>query len=66
MDSDTKEFGHVRVAAKDRLGIPRRESDHTFPAPVLPIENLPLARVLILVRNRPLQDVIEKVAVENQ
>jgi len=51
MDSDTKKFGHVRV----RLGIPRIESDHTVLATVLPIENLPLARVLIRVRNRPLQ-----------
>jgi hypothetical protein len=66
MDSDTKKFGHVHVAAKDRLGIPRIESDHTFPATALPIENLPLARALIRVRNRPLQDVIEKVTVGNQ
>jgi hypothetical protein len=40
--------------SKDRLGIPRIESDDTFLATVLPIENLPLARVLIRVRNRPL------------
>jgi hypothetical protein len=42
--------------SKDRLRIPRIESDHTFLATVLPIENLPLARVLIRVRNRPLQE----------
>ena len=41
---------------KDRLGIPRIENDHTFLATVLPIENLPLARVLTRVRNRPLQE----------
>src|SRR5262249_1125554 len=41
--------------SKDRLGIPRIESDDTFLATVLPIENLPLARVLIRLRNRPLQ-----------
>jgi hypothetical protein len=38
------------------LGIPRIESDDTFLATVLPIENLPLARVLTRVRNRPLQE----------
>jgi hypothetical protein len=42
--------------SKDRLGISRIESDDTFLATVLPIENLPLARVLIRVRNRPLQE----------
>src|SRR5262245_22392104 len=36
------------------LGDPKIE--HTFLATVLPIENLPLARVLIRVRNRPLQE----------
>ena len=41
--------------SKDRLGISRIESDDTFLATVLPIENLPLARMLIRVRNRPLQ-----------
>jgi hypothetical protein len=56
MDSDTKEFGHVRVADRRTLGIPRIESDHTFLETVLPIENLLLARVLIRVRNRPLQE----------
>jgi hypothetical protein len=56
MDSDTKEFGHVRVAERRTLGIPRIESDHTFLETVLPIENLLLARVLIRVRNRPLQE----------
>src|SRR5215475_531758 len=38
------------------LGDPKIESDHTFLATVLPIENLPLARVLIRVRNRPLRE----------
>jgi hypothetical protein len=38
------------------LGIPRIESDDTFLTTVLPIENLPLARVLIRVRNRPVQE----------
>jgi hypothetical protein len=38
------------------LGIPRIESDDTFLTIVLPIENLPLARVLIRVRNRPVQE----------
>jgi len=57
MDSDTKEFGHLRVADRRTVwGLPRIESDHTFLATVLPIENLPLARVLIRVRNRPLQE----------
>jgi len=40
------------------LGIPTIESDHTILATVLPIENLPLARVLIRVRNRPLQECV--------
>src|SRR5215813_8880243 len=56
MDSDTKKFGHVRVADRGTAWIRRIESDHTFLATVLPIENLPLARVLIRVRNRPLQE----------
>ena len=36
--------------------MPRIESDDTFLATVLPIESLPLARVLIRIRNRPLQE----------
>ena len=46
----------MRVADRRTLGIPRIESDHTFLETVLPIENLLLARVLIRVRNRPLQE----------
>ena len=45
-----------RGRSKDRLGIPRVESDDTFLATVLPIENLLLARVLTRVRNRCLQE----------
>ena len=55
MDRDAKELGHVRVADRKTawgsnvIIIPAL-------ATVLPIENLPLARVLIRVRNGLLQE----------
>jgi hypothetical protein len=65
MDSDTKEFRHVRVADR-RTAWGDQESDDTFQATVLPIENLPLARVLTRFAIDPYKSTIEQAAVENK
>ena len=70
MDSDAKELGHVRAASsKDRLGLLSAECDHTVllaSATVISIENLPMTRALICVRNRPHESAIEQASVESK
>jgi hypothetical protein len=54
MDSDAKEFGHLRAADRKTVWAYQEQSViiHSCVGNRLPIEYLPMARVLIRVRNR--------------
>ena len=55
MDSNAKEFWHVRAPIERPFVLKKGKTYSYIPelTTVLPIENLPMARVFIRVRNRP-------------